>query len=197
MYLFLFFICFYLIVFVLRSLIVWKRTGINPFTFSRTDDAHSSNGNVFKIISILELTLVGLYAFRLDWYDYLLPFWYLESTTLAYVGWGLLFFSLIWIWIAQVQMSRSWRIGIDEVNTTELVTHGLFSFSRNPIFLGIMTANLGLFLILPNAFTLLIVALSTVTINTQIRLEEAFLKLEHGQPYLDYQKKTRRWIGSN
>ena len=41
-----------------------------------------------------------------------------------------------------------------------------------------MIANVGLFAVLPNAFTLLITALSTVSINTQIRLEEEFLSEE-------------------
>jgi protein-S-isoprenylcysteine O-methyltransferase Ste14 len=57
-----------------------------------------------------------------------------------------------------------------------------------------MIANIGLFLVIPNAFTLVIIALSTTSINTQIRLEEAFLKQEFGNDYLEYAKKVRRWI---
>lgn len=91
-------------------------------------------------------------------------------------------------------MRESWRIGIDEENKTELVTNGFFAISRNPIFLGRMIANIGLFLVLPNAFTLLIIALSTVSINTQIRLEEEFLEQEFGEQYQEYKTKVRRWI---
>lgn len=69
-----------------------------------------------------------------------------------------------------------------------------FAISRNPIFLGIMIANIGLFLVLPNAFTFLIIALSTVSINTQIRLEEEFLKQDFGEQYVEYKKKVRRWL---
>jgi protein-S-isoprenylcysteine O-methyltransferase Ste14 len=138
--------------------------------------------------------VVFIYAFKGEWYQYLLPFWYLENSYLQYIGWGLLLLSLILVWIAQSQMANSWRIGIDEKNKTELVTNGLFSISRNPIFLGVMIANFGLFLIIPNAFTLLIVALSTVSINTQIRLEETFLKSSHGQDYQNYLNRVRRWL---
>jgi len=60
--------------------------------------------------------------------------------------------------------------------------------------LGVMVANVGLMLIIPNAFTLLIVSLSTISINTQIRLEEAFLKSSHGQDYQDYLNRVRRWF---
>ena len=110
------------------------------------------------------------------------------------VGWAFLVISIVVVWIAQSHMANSWRIGIDKEKKSELVTNGMFSISRNPIFLGIMIANIGLFLALPNAFTLLIVSLSSISINTQIRLEEAFLKEEFGEDYTAYQSKVRRWI---
>ena len=134
------------------------------------------------------------YKGRNEWYQYLLPFWYIENDTLSKVGWGFLILSLVIVWIAQSQMANSWRIGIDEKNKTKLVTKGLFSISRNPIFLGIMIANIGLFFVIPNAFTLLIISLSTISINTQIRLEEEFLEQEFGNEYLVCTKKVRRWL---
>lgn len=194
MLLFAFLIIYFLLVFVVRSILLWKKTGINPLTFKKTDDAHGFNGKVFKVISFIELIVVGIYAFKNDWYEYLLPFWYLTNPTLQKTGWVLLLLSLIVVWISQSQMANSWRIGIDEKNKTKLVTNGMFSISRNPIFLGIMIANVGLFLVIPNAFTLLIISLSTISINTQIRLEEEFLKQEFGNDYLEYSKKVRRWL---
>ena len=194
MLLFSFQVVYFLLVFVIRSLLLKSKTGINPMTFKRTDDAHVYNGSVFAYILIVELVVVGIYAFKIEWYKYLLPFWYLESSILYVVGWVFLMLSLIIVWIAQSQMAKSWRIGIDEKNKTKLVTKGLFSISRNPIFLGIMIANIGLFIVIPNAFTLLIISLSTISINTQIRLEEEFLKREFGKDYFEYAKKVRRWI---
>lgn len=194
MLLFSYFILYFLLVFVLRSILLWKKTGINPLTFKKTDNAHDYNGKVFKFITVFELIVVGIYAFKNEWHEYLLPFWYLENPTLQKIGWALLFLSLIVVWISQSQMSTSWRIGIDENNKTKLVTNGMFSISRNPIFLGIMIANIGLFLIIPNAFTLLIISLSALSVNTQIRLEEEFLKREFGNEYIQYEEKVRRWF---
>ena len=194
MLLFIFFIIYFLFVFVIRSILLKNKTGINPLTFNKTDDAHGFNGKVFTAITLMELIIVGIYAFKIEWYKYLLPFWYIENEILSIIGWGFLIISLIIVWIAQSHMANSWRIGIDEKNKTKLVTKGLFSFSRNPIFLGIMIANMGLFLVIPNAFTLLIISLSTISINTQIRLEEAFLEREFGNDYLAYVNKVRRWI---
>ena len=194
MYFLIYQIIYFLLVFYLRSYLLWKKTKVNPLTFNKGDDAHGYNGKVFGFISILELVVVSIYAFAPHWHKYLLPFWYLENDTLAVIGWGLLILSLILVWIAQSHMRDSWRIGIDEENETELITNGFFSISRNPIFLGIMIANVGLFLVLPNAFTLLIISLSTTSINTQIRLEEAFLIETFGEQYEQYKKDVKRWL---
>mgnify|MGYP000191606915 FL=1 len=194
MYLFIFFILYFLLVFVLRSFLLWRKTKVNPLTFNKGDDAHGYNGKVFGIISVIELVVVSVYAFIPSSHKFMLPFWYLENDSLVYLGWALLIISLLFVWFAQGNMRESWRIGIDEENKTELVTDGFFSFSRNPIFLGIMIANIGLFMVLPNAFTLLIIALSTISVNTQIRLEEEFLKNEFGSQYTQYQTKVNRWF---
>jgi protein-S-isoprenylcysteine O-methyltransferase Ste14 len=194
MYLLLFFLVYFLVVFVLRSYLLWIKTGVNPLTFNKDDDAHGYNGKVFSFISVLELIVISIYAFSDNWRDFLLPLWYLEYPISQKIGCMMLLLSLVIVWVAQSQMADSWRIGIDEENKTELVTNGLFRYSRNPIFLGIMVANIGLFSVLPNAFTMLIVALSTISVNTQIRLEEEYLKKTHKNFYLDYSKKVRRWI---
>ncbi len=194
MYLFIFFILYFFLVFVLRSFLLWKKTKVNPLTFNKGDDAHGYNGKVFGSISLLELLVVVIYAFIPSWHKFLMPFWYLENEYFVYVGWTLLIISLLFVWFAQGNMRESWRIGIDEENKTELVTNGFFASSRNPIFLGIMIANIGLFLVLPNAFTLSIIALSTVSINTQIRLEEEFLVKEFGEQYSKYKGRVNRWI---
>ncbi len=192
--LFIYLLLYFFIVFVLRTYLHWKRTGVNALTFTNSDDAHGYNGKLFTFISILEFAVVFIYAFVPNWYEYLLPFWYLEIHYLKVIGWCLLIISLIVVWLAQSQMRASWRIGIDEINDTQIVTTGFYALTRNPIFLGVMIANMGIFLIIPNAFTLLIISLSTVSINTQVRLEEEFLSRKHGIKYEKYRQTVRRWF---
>ena len=194
-YLFIFLMVFFAVPVLFRSYLLWKNTGLNALTFDNTkDDAHTFNGRMFKMISLLEFIVVLIYSFGGEMAQYLLPFWYLENSTARLIGWLLMHLALIWIFVAQLQMSNSWRIGIDYENKTDLIKHGLFSISRNPIFLGIIITNLGLFLVLPNAFILLIGVLSTYAINIQIRLEEVYLKELHKEDYLKYFSKVRRWI---
>lgn len=191
----LFFLLVYLgLAFVLSSLRVYRQTGINPVTFGGTDSAHDYAGFLFKLTAGLLLAVVASLAFFPSVSRYLLPVWYLETPTARYAGLVLIHLSLIWTLMAQAQMGNAWRIGIDPNHLTTLATHGLFGLSRNPVFLGMLLALLGLFLVLPNAVTLLVLALGYVLMGIQIRLEEEHLQHLHGQAYRQYQRKVRRWL---
>jgi protein-S-isoprenylcysteine O-methyltransferase Ste14 len=182
------------VAFVLPTYRVWKRTGVNPITFRGTDNAHDYIGKLFKIVMIGLIIVVICYAFAKNFYPFLLPIVWLENQIIQFVGIGLLLLSLSWTVLAQSQMGNSWRIGIDEEKQTALVQSGLFRFSRNPIFLGMIVTLLGIFLTIPNAFTLLFLVLGFVLIQIQVRLEEEFLMKMQDAKYADYCRKVRRWL---
>ncbi|MFY1046241.1 methyltransferase family protein [Chryseobacterium sp. GP-SGM7] len=100
--------------------------------------------------------------------------------------------SLIWVLIAQFQMKNSWRIGINEELKTELITKGLFNYSRNPIFLGMLISQIGFFFTLPTLISLIFFIISTILIQIQIRMEEEFLLNQHGKDYRRYKAQVRR-----
>jgi protein-S-isoprenylcysteine O-methyltransferase Ste14 len=74
------------------------------------------------------------------------------------------------------------------------VRKGVFGLSRNPIFLGMMLTLLGLFLVIPNAVTQLVLGLGVVLIRIQVRLEEELPSREYGDDYADYRRDVRRWL---
>ncbi|MFO0490722.1 MAG: methyltransferase family protein, partial [Curvibacter sp.] len=82
----------------------------------------------------------------------------------------------------------------DSTNRTELVSKGLFSVSRNPIFLSTRLALLGFFMVAPNAFTLAILAAGEIVIQVQVRLEEMHLSGLHGAAYDQYCSQVPRWL---
>ncbi len=189
-----YFIVYFGIAFVAKSIIVAKRIGKNPLVLPKDDSAYGLIGLYFKLTIIFILVYVLLFAFVPTLYDNFLPVKQLDNLTIKWVGLGLLCFALIWTSIAQRHMKNSWRIGIDTETKTELITTGLFGFSRNPIFFGMIVSLIGLFLTTPNALTGLFLILGYVLIQIQIRLEEEFLTTEHGQNYLVYKQKVRRLI---
>lgn len=189
-----YFIVYFGIAFVAKSVIVAKRIGKNPLVLPKDDSAYGLIGFYFKLTMIFMFVYVLLFAFAPTFYDKYLPIKELETSTIQFFGLGLLTFALIWTIIAQGHMKNSWRIGIDTETKTELITTGLFQFSRNPIFFGMIISLVGLFLTTPNALTGLFLILGYVLIQIQIRLEEEFLTKEHGQNYLTYKQKVRRLI---
>lgn len=189
-----YFIIYFGIAFVLKSLIVAKRIGKNPLVLPKDDSAYGLIGYYFKLTLIAMFVYVLAFAFFPAWHDYFLPIKQLDDSTIKYIGLILLFISLLWTIIAQGHMKNSWRIGIDTETKTELVTTGLFGLSRNPIFFGMILSLVGLFLVTSNALTALFLILGYVLIQIQIRLEEEFLGKEHGQTYINYKQKVRRLI---
>ncbi len=183
-----------LLVFVLRSVILWKQTGVNPFVFGNTEKAHDYIGRVYKLMVLLTWFSIGIFSFYPPWYQYLMPVQYLDIEWLKISGLLLLVVSFLWTSLAQYQMSKSWRIGIDYEEKTELISHGLFNYSRNPVFLGVLISYLGTFLIIPNILSFSILLVTLVTIQIQVRLEEEYLESVQGQDYLDYRSRVRRWI---
>lgn len=189
-----YFIIYFGIAFVLKSLIVAKRIGKNPLVLPKDDSAYGLIGLYFKLTLIAMFIYVLAYSFFPTWHSNFLFIPSLDNEIIKYIGLVVLAVSLVWTIIAQGHMKNSWRIGIDTETKTELVTNGLFGLSRNPIFFGMILSLVGLFLVTPNALTLLFLILGYVLIQIQIRLEEDFLTNEHGQNYIDYKHKVRRLI---
>ncbi|GAB4578024.1 MAG: isoprenylcysteine carboxylmethyltransferase family protein [Anaerolineales bacterium] len=177
-----------------RTYQTWKATGQNPYTVGSADNAHDYVGGLFRLTMLAVIGVVGVYTFWPAGYAYLTPISWLEYAALDYVGMGLLILSLIWILIAQAQMGKAWRIGIDPKQTSTLVQTGVFGLSRNPIFLGMRLTILGLFLVIPNAVTLTILVLGNTLIQIQVRLEEEFLGKTYGESYRTYRQQVRRWL---
>jgi len=189
-----YFLLFFGLAMFWRSYIAWKRTGINPYKLGNGDTVHDFVGKLFRLTLIAAALIVFVFSFLDQYYEWLSPIAWMNSSVLMMIGIALLVLALIWVLVAQLQMGDSWRIGIDEESKSALVQHGLFGVSRNPIFLGMLVMLVGLLLLLPTAVTLTITVLGFVLIHVQVRLEEAFLTEKYGEDYRKYQMNVRRWI---
>ncbi len=99
----------------------------------------------------------------------------------------------IFAW-AQVSFGDSWRVGIDNDNPGELITKGIFAFSRNPIFVSIDLYMIGAFLINGTMIFLFTGVLIILNLHYQITHEEKFLAKNYGQMYQDYCSAVGRYI---
>jgi protein-S-isoprenylcysteine O-methyltransferase Ste14 len=75
-----------------------------------------------------------------------------------------------------------------------LLTSGIYRLSRNPIYLGALLMALGFTLIFGSGLTLISTIGLWIILREKIKMEEYFLQRKFGESYLNYQKKTRRWL---
>jgi protein-S-isoprenylcysteine O-methyltransferase Ste14 len=98
------------------------------------------------------------------------------------------------VW-AQLDMGDSWRVGVDESETTALVHTGLFGRVRNPIYTAMLTFDLGIALLTPNFVTLAGLILAVAALELQVRrVEEPYLRSKHGEAYRGYTASVGRFI---
>ena len=92
-------------------------------------------------------------------------------------------------------MKDSWRAGIPDKDKTELVTTGIYRFSRNPAFLGFDFMYIGVLLLYGNLLTLSFSAFAIVMLHLQILQEERYLVNTFGAPYQEYCRHVSRYLG--
>lgn len=189
----------YMVVFTLTAVVfkgigIARRIGKNPIIVRKDDSAHGIVSTYFALGSLFLIGAVLLYVWYPQWRPWFGEIPFLERNWIQYLGIFLLLAVLPWVMIAQAQMKESWRMGIDVDVNGPLATAGLFSMSRNPIFLGVIVLEIGLFLLIPTLVTFFFLVLGYVLIQVQVRLEEAFLSQKYGDIYNQYRKKVRRWL---
>jgi hypothetical protein len=94
-----------------------------------------------------------------------------------------------WRW-----MGRNWRVGVTEDDPTELITSGPFGRVRHPIY-AISILMIWCTLLAAPSWPLLVSALlHTVLMNLKARNEERWMVNMHGETYIDYRRRTNRFI---
>jgi protein-S-isoprenylcysteine O-methyltransferase Ste14 len=113
--------------------------------------------------------------------------------TIFLLGFGVTF-------AAQMKMGRSWRIGVNKEERTQLVTDGLFSTVRNPIFSAMLLAFLGLTLMVPTVLAVCCWLTLLISLELHVRfVEEPYLRRIHGDNYAQYASRVGRfipWLGT-
>ena len=79
--------------------------------------------------------------------------------------------------------------------TTRIVAHGLYRFSRNPMYLGFALCTFGLAILVDSAWMLLALPIGLVLVDRiVITREERYLERKFGDEYLNYKRRVPRWL---
>lgn len=151
---------------------------------------------VFSLVFLLWLFELARPAFQIEFS--LLPnqitIHVFINETVQLAGSILILFSLIFFQLTLKKFGTSLRFGLDKNEQGQLITSGIFSFSRNPFFLSLDLYFIGVAMVLPTAFHIGFTLAALLGIHVFILKEERFLEKIHGETYQKYKQKVRRYL---
>ncbi len=186
------YVLFLLVTFGGKSLAMKRRTGSTGFHGMSKDE-----GPVERFAGLLIIigSIGALVAPILQLTGTIQPFGFLEATWIGWFGLALVLGGWALCLAAQEAMGESWRIGVEPGERTELVTDGLFAWSRNPFFAAVFVFSLGLFLMVPNPIALVAGFCLFLGFEIQVRtVEEPNLRKVFGEEYERYGRKVGRFL---
>ncbi|MCL1975492.1 MAG: isoprenylcysteine carboxylmethyltransferase family protein [Firmicutes bacterium] len=178
-----------LIVLVLIRMTMLRKRGIRIIVFGQTDK--SDFLLMPPVFAIVYTAAANTFALPM-WSVLICPFW--SSMIPGWVGLLLCAAAVCGFAVTLAGFGDSFRVGIDESKPAELITSGMFSISRNPIYVCLLLFLSGFFLIHCNIVIAVAVLLFVLAIHRQILREEEFLLSHYGAEYQEYCGKVRRYL---
>lgn len=123
----------------------------------------------------------------------LLPFAF--PNILVWAGYLLVLVGLGLAFNAVTQFMRAHTTLDPHGSVSEIVTDGMYRFSRNPIYLGFLCLLVGFPFIFRSFWGLILSPLFIVLMNILvIQHEEAYLEKKFRERYVSYKSRVRRWV---
>lgn len=188
----LFFIQLFVYYLLLKSIIFYFSFKINPLQFLSL-----KNTKEFFLWQGMFLVLLGygvLIFLRVGRYSIGKELTFLNTLFFTVLGIVLTLLGFVIMATAHQQMGQAWRMGIDAQQKTMLVEKGLYSWSRNPIYVAIVLQALGLVLLLKTWLAMILFLLLFISVFLIIKTEEQFLIRVFGKKYGEYRKRVRRFF---
>ena len=124
--------------------------------------------------------------------------WLLQPLyTNALVAWAALAIAVaafIATLICWKKMGKSWRMGINPEDKTQLVISGPYAYLRHPIYALSSLLMVCTMVILPSPAMLAVGFMHLFLLQWEARREERYLTALHGPTYADYASRTGRFV---
>ena len=137
-----------------------KRKGIQTDQIGKGKTGYVKLIELTMKVTTICVPILEVISIYMNWTQ--LPFW------ARYTGIGIALIGDIIFIISVLTMRDSWRAGVSETDQTELVTSGIYRFSRNPAFLGFDLVYIGIMLIFFNWILFVISILAMILFHLQI-----------------------------
>jgi protein-S-isoprenylcysteine O-methyltransferase Ste14 len=77
----------------------------------------------------------------------------------------------------------------------KVITKGLYRFTRNPTYVGLILLHIGVGIACSSWLLLLLTVVLVILLNADLSAEERYCLYRFGDDYLKYKNSTPRWIG--
>ena len=169
------------------KMLIQKRHGIQTQQIGRRKEKSIHTVEILMSIATLGVVVVQLLSIVFGW-SYLPAGARFTGFCIGMLG------DLIFL-VSVLCMKDSWRAGIPDEDKTELVTNGIYKYSRNPAFLGFDFMYVGVFLMYCNPLTAAFTLFAVIMLHLQILQEERYLIDTFGNAYQEYRKHVFRYLG--
>jgi len=181
-----------------RSIMLYVKEGVNPFVLGKGKKGMAAVIEYLFFIGLLAWSyeiVATVFGFRF----HLIPIKIIyqpigESVALEYAGMIITLIGYVIFLLSLIAFGKSWRVGIDKDNPGKLITNGIFSLTRNPIFVFLDLYFIGTALINPTIFFIGFALSVLIGIHYQILQEERFLADYYGVEYSEYRNRVRRYF---
>lgn len=170
-----------------EKVLAQKRRGIRTRQIGRRKEKSIHTVEVLMSIATLGAPMAQLMSIAFGW-SHLPANARFTGFLMGLLGDGIFLLSVLC-------MKDSWRAGIPDKDRTELVTTGIYRYSRNPAFLGFDLMYAGVLLLYGNLLTLGFSVFAMVMLHLQILQEERYLVHAFGAPYQAYCRQVFRYLG--
>ncbi|MDH7460567.1 isoprenylcysteine carboxylmethyltransferase family protein [Chitinophagaceae bacterium 26-R-25] len=111
------------------------------------------------------------------------------------MGSTIIFIGLLFSFPALRQFFRTKNTLVTIKPSNSLQTTGIYSISRNPMYISLLLIYCGLSFVVGNWWNLILFPFIFLIVQEYvIKREEKYLNRRYGQQYLDYKAKVRRWV---
>jgi len=170
--------------FVIKNVMLYKKLGMQI----RGKNAEATASIAFFTLFIVLAMLIAVFKPAVG------EVHVLDNVLSFAAGLLLLLLNLLLSAASLIGMRDSWRVGVLEDQKTELITTGIYRFTRNPYFVSYLLMLIAYALILKSMILLGLCVIGFLLVHRMILKEETYLRSVHGDEYAEYQKRVPRYL---
>jgi protein-S-isoprenylcysteine O-methyltransferase Ste14 len=140
-----------------------------------------------KISGYITWIIYLLLIFKIDFID---RGTYIYNDCISYI---ILIIGLLFSILSIINLGSSTRLGLPSEDTV-FKTNGLYKLSRNPMYLGFNLVTISSMIYTLNVLIILLGIYSILVYHLIILGEEKFMQTRFGEKYIDYKRKTGRYL---